>query len=281
MRRGGSLALAAGLLLAGCAADPAPLLWEVAGAQGTLQLLGTIHLGIAARGDLPEVAWERFDAAGTLVAEAEIRNVDQQAYRKLASLPPGTTLDSLLRPKTWSALLDLVDDVPAATLKQLRPWAVTSEVFRKIAPAGEGMDLTLLNEADRQLKGLAFLETWQDQVAALNTQPLKQDAADLAELIDNHEQVRAAYLALLERYRAGDAAEVERLAPAAWAVPATSDPLFDPFIRQRNLTWLPQIEARLAAPGQTFVAVGFGHLLGAEGVLKLLGDKGHAVTRVE
>ncbi len=97
------LALASALL-AGCAGDPSPLLWEVAGAQGSLQLLGTIHLGIAARGDLPEVVWERFDAAGTLVAEAEIRNVDRQAYRKLASLPAGTTLDTLVGSRRVTSL---------------------------------------------------------------------------------------------------------------------------------------------------------------------------------
>jgi hypothetical protein len=51
---------------------------------------------------------------------------------------------------------------------------------------------------------------------------------------------------------------------------------------ERNDAWVPQLEARLTAPGtdDTLVVVGALHLLGSDGVVEKLEKKGYTVERV-
>ncbi|MBK6848879.1 MAG: TraB/GumN family protein [Proteobacteria bacterium] len=51
-------------------------------------------------------------------------------------------------------------------------------------------------------------------------------------------------------------------------------------LRQRNLAWLPQVEALLRGSEAAFVAVGISHVLGPEGLVALLSARGYSVRRV-
>ncbi|MCG8505796.1 MAG: TraB/GumN family protein, partial [Sphingomonadales bacterium] len=46
-----------------------------------------------------------------------------------------------------------------------------------------------------------------------------------------------------------------------------------------NRRWVPRIEALLATPGVHFVAVGAGHLVGPDSVIKMLAARGIAAER--
>ena len=48
----------------------------------------------------------------------------------------------------------------------------------------------------------------------------------------------------------------------------------------RNVKWLPQIESYLGQEENYLVIVGVGHLVGDDGLVKLLTDKGHTVRRM-
>jgi uncharacterized protein YbaP (TraB family) len=56
--------------------------------------------------------------------------------------------------------------------------------------------------------------------------------------------------------------------------------LFDSLISQRNLRWMPQIEAMFEDPDTEFVLVGAAHLIGGEGLVQLLQSKGYEVSQL-
>lgn len=56
---------------------------------------------------------------------------------------------------------------------------------------------------------------------------------------------------------------------------------FDRMLRERNHAWMPRFDAASAADEDTFVLMGMGHLVGEDGVLSLLRDRGHALERVQ
>lgn len=257
-------------------------MWQVEaqGAVAPSYLLGTIHIGVSARGDLPRSVWDSFDRSTRLVEEAEIRFIDQQEYLQLAALPSTDGLDQLLAADVWSQLITLLSDVPQKRLRQLRPWAVSSMVFNTLVSPVEGMDLTLLNEADNEQKALVLLETWQDQAKALNLTPLADDLASLEELVRNRQLYAERLEQLIALYRQGDVDGVVRAAPGAGAVPEPGSAAFDTFIRKRNQAWLPKVEQEVKSGG-AFIAVGFGHVTGSEGLAQVLAGKGYDVTRVE
>ena len=52
------------------------------------------------------------------------------------------------------------------------------------------------------------------------------------------------------------------------------------FINKRNRNWLPQIIEYLQAKEKTMIIVGAGHLVGKEGLVNLLQDKGYQVDQL-
>jgi uncharacterized protein YbaP (TraB family) len=82
------------------------------------------------------------------------------------------------------------------------------------------------------------------------------------------------------RYQAGQVGTL-LAGQAGWmAEPADlrrADVMRGPLLAQRNLAWLPRLEAALDAPGLTFAAFGAAHLTGTDGVVALLAGRGWMV----
>ena len=81
---------------------------------------------------------------------------------------------------------------------------------------------------------------------------------------------------LVEAWKAGDAATVERIVLAD----VKQEPLiYQRLLVDRNKNWLPELEALIARPRPAFVVVGAAHLVGPEGLVALLSAKGYRVEQ--
>ena len=60
-----------------------------------------------------------------------------------------------------------------------------------------------------------------------------------------------------------------------------SKELREALLHRRNAAWAQWLEQRLKQPGTVFVAVGAGHLAGADSVQEILKAKGMPTTRVQ
>jgi uncharacterized protein YbaP (TraB family) len=272
-----------GIVAFGCGEDntaPTGLAWEIVSPSGARStVLGTLHLGVSARDDLADIVWDRFNSADALVVEAEIRTIDPAEYRAVTKLPAGESLKGAMPKDAWNDLFTLLQKADPVVVDRLRAWAVRSEVFRVLFPTHEGMDLTLLNEADVQSKTLHALETWQEQIAPLNQVPLSEDAASLVELLENRDAIKRSYAELVDYYRAGNAEQALTIGPAAWSMPHLDSSFYDSFIKGRNDAWMPKLLPHLQR-GNTFVAVGYAHLVGAKGLIEALKKSGYAATQL-
>ena len=56
--------------------------------------------------------------------------------------------------------------------------------------------------------------------------------------------------------------------------------VYDSLLRQRNLGWIPQIEAMFDDPEIEFVLVGAAHLVGVDGIVELLRARGYVVSKL-
>src|SRR5690606_16302616 len=108
------------------------------------------------------------------------------------------------------------------------------------------MDVALAKRARARAIPVDALETWDEQLAAL-------DAAvtlpDLQQAIHARKAMRCSVEHLLAAYAAGDLAAMGRLLGAAQS---------ETLLAARNRKWLPRLERYLAARG-AFVAVGVSH----------------------
>jgi uncharacterized protein YbaP (TraB family) len=131
------------------------------------------------------------------------------------------------------------------------------------------MEPELVARAERQGQALGFLETIEDQLAALDLIPREYWIEGIITVLrdpsydDGFDELVAAYLA----------ADTD-------AIAATSDPAADEILlSMRNRNWIPVIED-WHQNGGAFVAVGLLHLIGPDNVVELLRTSGSTVTPV-
>jgi uncharacterized protein YbaP (TraB family) len=244
----------------------APFLWRVQRAGGpVLWLFGTFHNGHAR---VPAAAKAALESAAHFASELGDTEVDPDRLRELARLPSGKGLDALLPASDWWDLRDALRGVIAEdALKRARPWFAMSQLTATRAPSPRpSMDVALASRARERAIPVDALETWDEQLAAL-------DAAvklpDLQQAIRARKTMRCSVERTLAAYAAGDLAAMGQLLGGAQS---------ETLLAARNRRWLPRLERYLAAGG-AFVAVGVSHMAGAQGLPAMLEQAGYTVER--
>jgi uncharacterized protein YbaP (TraB family) len=82
---------------------------------------------------------------------------------------------------------------------------------------------------------------------------------------------------LIEAWRAGDAATVERIVLADLK---PEPQLYQRLLAGRNRNWMPTIDALLLRKGHALIVVGAAHLVGADGLIAMLKAKGYTVEQL-
>ncbi|MBA3538462.1 MAG: TraB/GumN family protein [Deltaproteobacteria bacterium] len=242
--------------------------WRVqrVGAPGTVILYGTIHT--ATLSDVPVEALRALDGVTRFASELGDVEPDPGVILDLARLPFGQVLDQLLPADDWWELETAMRGaIKPDDLKRARPWFALIRLMARVAPAPKpSMDVALATRARTRGVPVDPLETWQDQMTALDA---SVTIADLSGAIRARHTFACSQTNLLASYAARDTPRLTQLLRVGDAS----------LIAKRNATWLPRLEQYVAQDGTTFVAVGLGHLLGDDGLPAMLARAGYTITR--
>lgn len=295
--RAAALVPALALVLASCAPKAAapppvpafegPALWKVADADTTIYLFGTVHA-------LPkDVEWLRGPIAAALASSSQLvteiapglleKPETQAAFVSRAALPEGQTLRGLMtaeqRTVYEAALAKL--GLPAPALDKVEPWfaaltlATVPMLKAGYSPAA-GVESAVEAKAGAGVTRAA-LETVDEQLKLFDEMPMATQIAYLIELAKDIDTVQPSLAAMVAAWAKGDAEGLAKLMNEQMDDPAIADRL----LYARNRNWARWVEDRLRQPGTVFVAVGAGHLAGANSVQDYLGKEGLKVTRVQ
>jgi len=291
------LALLGLATLAGCATTPPevtgpgghPALWQVADKDTTVYLFGTIHL-------LPkDYAWRTpaFDQAlaGSqgLIVETIVDQSNPQALAgELArlgfrdGLPP---LANRVPPAKRAALEAAIakSGVPRTAFDRMESWAAAFMLlgvqFKDLGLVGEaGVEAVLKSTFTQAGKPVGQLETNAEQLGMFDTLPETAQLALLEGAIDNPAEMRTQFEGMLAAWARGDVAAIAKTFNEDLS---GSPELRDALLRRRNANWNGWIQRRMTEPGSVFVAVGAGHLAGADSVVDMLQKDGYKVRRVQ
>lgn len=264
-----------------------PALWKVADADTTIYLFGTVHA-------LPkDVDWLRGPVADALAsAQTLVTEIapgllkdpaTQQAFATRAALPPGQTLRGLMTAEQRQVYEAAVAKLglPLATLDRFEPWfaALTLSTV-PLLKAGYSPEAGVENAVEAKASAATrrdALETVDDQLKLFDEMPPETQMTYLIELARDIDKVGPSLSAMVAAWAKGDAEGLARLMNDEMDDPAIAERL----LYARNRNWARWVETRLAAPGTVFVAVGAGHLAGANSVQDYLAKGGVAVTRVQ
>jgi uncharacterized protein YbaP (TraB family) len=278
-----------GLLLlagyyAGFAQKPASsLLWEIRG-RGISQpsyLFGTFHLMCRSDFQVSEILKSRLAATKQFYGELAMDDPNKIAMELgMKMLMPDRTLQSLLPAGEYELVEKKfleITGMPLSLFNQFKPFMALSIVTQnsisctdKIQPETEFVQLAKAN----QLPVLG-LETLEDEINAINTEPIDSQITALKKIVTNFDSTKTVMAQLVHVYKQRNPDSLYRFMKEA----GTDSDFEKELLSKRNHKWIPVMEKAMAEK-PSFFAVGAGHLGGPEGVINLLRQRGYEVVPV-
>ncbi len=267
-----------------------PALWQVKKDEGTVYLLGSFHL-------LPKnylwyngIIQQSFDSSEELVMETKMTPESTAAIQamvmKNAFLAPDDSLKNHLDSAHYEKLLvhsKKLLGMDETAVKKLKPWFVALQLS-VISIMSTGMDLELGVDkhlealAGQKEKSISGLESAQQAMNAMINHPLPVQTAMLNDTFDQLDDFKSYINSYLSAWASGDAAILSKTMIEEMAVHTE---LYQALIIDRNNNWMPAIEQHINSGKTIFIVVGAAHLVGQDGIVRMLRDKGYQAEKIQ
>jgi hypothetical protein len=279
---------AALLALAGCSpnpdadlGEPTPPLYEIVSEDDRTEgwLLGTIHAlpdGTEWQTDAIDQVTSDADSLVVEVASLQERAEIQTIFVDLATTPGQPPLASRVSVGHVESLLDLVNssDYKSSDFDSVETWAVALMLAQVHSPGDpdNGVDRALIRSF--RSREIIEFEGARKQLEIFDQLPA-QDQRDLLEgvlsetskVIEDPGRLRRAWLVN----------DVEALVEATETGIMADPELREALLVRRNRDWMVQLEELLAQDNRPLVAVGAAHLVGPEGLVTQLTERGYTI----
>ena len=277
----------AGTAAAGNEGHPVTL-WRIAGATNSVYLLGSIHLLREQDHPLPGVIDKAYDDADVIVMEIDMDDVDpvytQAAFNRAGVLQDGTTLQDLMGEEAFTAASEAAAaiDIPLDMLAKSEPWlaAITVELmllYRIGFDPALGVEMTMTQRAAADGKPIEGLETFDEQLAFLDSLPIDAQREMLLQVLSEGAAMSESIGDLIEAWHHGDTATLE---DALLSSAVGLDELNEVLVNSRNRRWAETISTWLDDQQDYLIVVGALHLVGEQGVPALLEKRGFGIHQL-
>lgn len=264
------------------------LLWEISGngLERPSYLYGTIHF--ACQGEVlmfPELQ-TAFEQTEQLLLEIDMDDPNMMGKMMEASLSQDgkkvsekleeglrEKVDSLLQAKMGIGLL-MLDNLNLPTL------SMQLGLLAMKCPMDLGYDMMLLGEAKNAKKEIKGLESIDDQIELLLSQPETESIQAISYLVNNFAEAEKELAEMIEFYRAKDVQRLYEFTKSSFEDPKYPQGNLKEFLDERNQNWIPVIEKEIQST-PSLIAVGAAHLAGKKGVINLLKSKGYKLKAVQ
>lgn len=281
------------LLAAKAAEVPKPFLWRIEGTKPSY-VFGTIHLSNPEVTTLTPATNKAIESADALFTEIPMDMADQ--FKASMAMMGRESLAQILPKDLYArAEAELKRINPQLTLQpldSLKIWALSMMIAlleeQMKNPTAMPLDAILFAKAKNAGKEVGGIETLDEQIKLFDVFSNEDQIVMLRATLDDMERARkegrTPLAEMRKAYLSGDL-EVLDKSLNEWMTsiePALLTRFMEKLFTKRNHSMAERIGAKIkAAPDKSqFFAVGAGHLIGDEGVLKLLEKQGFKVTRV-
>jgi len=263
-------------------------LWQVAGANNSVYLLGSIHLLRSEDYPLPSAFEAAYDDAEVLVMEVDMDDLDPLAAQTLFTtygvLKDATTLRDLMGDQLYAeavAAAELID-IPLEMLSKTEPWyaAMTIEMMMLsrfgFSPT-LGIEMYMLTKATQDGKRIDGFETIEEQIQFLDSMSLPAQREMLIATLKESAKLGDMMDEVIDAWRRGDIAGLEA---GILDDMQEQEELNQALVVDRNKRWVERIESLLEDDEDYLIIVGALHLVGRDGVPKQLLRNGYDVRQL-
>lgn len=264
------------------AKEPKALIWKITKSdiKQTSYLMGTIHISDSDVLDFfNKYRTSTFDSCELVALEINLdAAVFEGIFEMLVASPDYQITDYLSNEdyEKLSAWLKNEHGMKLSRFEKIKP-IFFYFLINDFGPGSNDqvfLDAYIYNLAKETNKEQVGLERAIDQVSAFDDIPYKDQFDLLLASLDSKKQNTKAYNKLLKAYLKQDLAKLEK--NLSGEMPHS---FYEKLIKNRNLNMLEAM-LPLIDEKSTFVAVGAGHLIGEDGLIQLLRNKGYKLTPV-
>ena len=295
----GALLVAAGLQFACSAPQPAnserwqvaPLAWRAEGPRagdGSLFLLGSVHLGRSKLHEFGPAVEAAFATSDELVVEVDLSLLSEQEIvaqsARYLVLPEGRMLRDELAPETWAKLEAYLRSRGSgiAAVERLKPWAVSTVItLMEFEAAGlrdeYGIDRHFITDAAEAQRPIRALETLQSQLEALDGLSPRVQELMIEDALARIEDDPGA---LVTAWEDGDEEWLARQLFGPLEENPELEEFYEAIFFRRNEAMTDQLADLVRDGRRRFVVLGAAHMLAERGIPALLRTRGFRVERV-
>jgi uncharacterized protein YbaP (TraB family) len=284
-----AVAVAVGHAVAAQTAQSAPaksFLWKVESGPRVLYLAGSVHALTADVYPLNPAFERAFQASDLLVEELDLSQGDLLTLGPMllakGMYQDGRTFNTVVSKETAALVNKHLDNAMALELiRGMKPWMVMMVVSAmQMQQAGLnvnlGLDKYFFDKAKAAGKAVLGLETAEYQIDRFDTMPESLQEQLLRSTLEELDAQGRELTEIVTAWQRGDAASLERsLLSGFKQYPAA----YRSLIVERNHNWMAQFDKCLARATPCLVVVGAAHLVGPDGLLTLLRQKGYRVEQ--
>jgi uncharacterized protein YbaP (TraB family) len=289
-----------------CAVDNKAFLWEIKSPNNTVYLLGSWHTLRESDYPLPQQMEQAFNNSDVLVFEIDQDLLNSNEYNDMviekATLTDKDSLLSILGETDYQRLRNQLSklDMNISSFDNYDPWLVDITLgYQWNKQFGFDGNLGVEHYFDNKAKatgketlGLETVECHIDVLDGLSIQSQKESllqnlnayqAMDITNSylyvetdIITHEDIDLLYDKDIQAWKSGD---LSYISARQLHLQLDNPEYFNRVVVQRNLYWLPQIESFINQSQDYLVIVGAGHMVGDDGLIKLLQYDGYSVIQ--
>jgi uncharacterized protein len=300
----GPIALLVALTLIPLATQAAPqgkkfpkcCVWRVTNAKAPFYLVGSIHALSKKDYPLPKPYDMALENSTRFLFEFDpTRHAEfQKKFEAAAKYPPGQDIRSKISPEllAWlrKNMLTVIPDVRGEKGEQLvnfdsqlryKPWWIAQHLAAPASysktSASDGLDNYFVDRAMKLRKEIGGLESVDEHVAVMGGLSDRDGEFLLQEALTQPDNADKEFGRMYKAWRKGDT-------NALWAGDAPlrskAPRIAARFVDDRNVKWVPRIEAALKTGKPTAIVAGALHFSGPHSVIALLQKRGYVIEQL-
>src|SRR5947207_8037384 len=286
-----SVAIAVALLVASGAVGQTrgghSFLWKVQSGGNVMYLAGSVHALTADAYPLNPAYQRAFDASGALVEEIDLAEADPLSggvgLLAKGMYQDGRTFTSAVSRDTVAMVERKLQNTPLAIdlIQPMKPWMVMLMLEALGSQAAGldpniGLDKHFYDLANTKGKQVIGLETAQSQIDRFDKMPERMQEQMLRSELAEMDTEQSSLRAIMTAWQNGDSAAIEKMLLASFS---DNPAAYNSLITDRNRNWMPQLDICLKRASPCFVVVGAAHLVGPQGLLAMLQQRGYRVEQ--
>jgi len=256
--------------------------WKVARGDRHVYIGGTIHVLAKSDYPLPAAFEQVYKQSAKLIFETDIRKLKTPEFQaELLSnvvYSDGRNLKTVLNHAVYRELEQYLSSrgVPIENVITFKPGmmglTITIIELQRLGQLGTGVDEFFNSRAISDGKGVGQLETVKEQLALISGLGDGYENEFIAHSLRETKILSELMQSLKAAWRQGDGSKLADivLGPLKKDFPD----VYDQVVVKRNNAWIPKIESMLKTEEVEFILVGAIHLVGEDGVLAQLKDRG-------